>query len=120
MKRVAMIGFLLCAVLSLGYAQQNKNAPPAGKKEHIFKGKVEKIDLANKTFTVNGQKVEGWMDAMTMTYPVDKPDVLKTVKVGDQIMATVYEGDMTLHNVMAMPPDKMPVPDRSGKQKSTK
>ena len=51
---------------------------------------------------------------MTMTYPVDKPDVLKMVKVGDQIMATVYDGDMTLHNVMSMPPDK------SGKQKSTK
>lgn len=29
-------------------------------------------------------------------------------------MATVYEGDMTLHNVMTMPADK------SGKQKSTK
>jgi Copper binding periplasmic protein CusF len=43
---------------------------------------------------------------MTMTYPVDKPDVLKMVKVGDQIMATVYEGDMTLHQVMTMPPDK--------------
>ena len=54
------------------------------------------------------------MDAMTMTYPVDKPDVLKMVKVGDNIMATVYDGDMTLHNVMTMPPDK------SGKQKSTK
>jgi Cu/Ag efflux protein CusF len=95
-----MIGFLLCAVLSLGYAQQNKNAPPAGKKEHIFKGKVEKIDLANKTFTVNGQKVEGWMDAMTMNYAPDKEDVLKKVKVGDEITAKVYDGDFrTLHDV---------------------
>jgi Cu/Ag efflux protein CusF len=100
MKRVAMIGFLLCAVLSLGYAQQNKNAPPAGKKEHIFKGKVEKIDLANKTFTVSGQKVEGWMDAMTMNYAPDKEDVLKKVKVGDEITAKVYDGDFrTLHDV---------------------
>jgi len=32
---------------------------------------------------VNGEKLEGWMDAMTMSYPVDKPDVLKKVKVGD-------------------------------------
>ena len=54
------------------------------------------------------------MDAMTMTYPVDKSDALKMVKVGDQIMATVYEGDMTLHNVMTMPPGK------ADKQKSTK
>src|SRR5262245_46207140 len=107
MKRVAMIGFLLCAGLALGYAAQNKNAPPAGKKEHIFKGKVEKIDLANKTFTVNGQKVEGWMDAMTMNYAPDKEDVLKKVKVGDEITAKVYDGDFrTLHDVQIVPASK--------------
>ena len=49
-----------------------------------------------------------------MIYPVDKADDLKMVKVGDEIMATVYDGDMTLHNVMTMPPDKV------DKQKSTK
>jgi len=46
------------------------------------------------------------MDAMTMSYPVDKPEVLKKVKVGDTIMATVYKGDITLHNVMVMPASK--------------
>jgi len=81
-------------------------------KSYTFHGKVTAV--TEKGLTVNGEKVEGWMDAMTMTYPVDKPDVLKMVKVGDQIMATVYEGDMTLHQVMTMPPDK------SGKQKPTK
>ena len=44
------------------------------------------------------------MGAMTMTYPVDKPEVLKKVKAGDQIMARVYEGDMTLHEVEVMAP----------------
>lgn len=76
----------------------------------MFHGKVEAV--TEKGLTVNGEKVEGWMDAMTMTYPVDKPDVLKKVKVGDQIMATVYQGDTTLHSVEVMPADK------SGKQKS--
>jgi len=70
--------------------------------------------VTDKGLTVNGEKVEGWMDAMTMTYKVDKPDVLKMVKVGDQIMATVYDGDTTLHNVMTMPMGK------SDKQKSQK
>ena len=92
-----------------------------GKKSFTFHGKVIAVDAASKSLNVDGAKVEGWMDAMTMTYPVDKPDVLKMVKVGDQIMATVYDGDMTLHNVMTMPPTKMTMPsDKADKQKSTK
>jgi Cu/Ag efflux protein CusF len=61
-----------------------------------FHGKVE---AHAKGLTVNGEKLEGWMDAMTITYPVDKPEVLKKVKVGDTIMATVYRGDITLDDV---------------------
>jgi Cu/Ag efflux protein CusF len=64
---------------------------------------VEKVDLTNKTFTVNGEKVEGWMDAMTMSYVPDKEDVLKKVKVGDQITAKVYDGDFrTLHDIQVV------------------
>src|SRR5262245_33774311 len=104
MKRSAMFGAMLCLLLSCGYAEQNKNAAGGAKKEYVFKGKVEKIDLANKTFTVNGQKVEGWMDAMTMNYVPDKEDVLKKVKVGDEITAKVYDGDFrTLHDVQIVP-----------------
>ena len=62
--------------------------------------------------TVNREKVKGWMRAITMNYPVDRPEALKNVKVGDQITATVFQGDMTLHNVEVVRPDK------SGKQKS--
>jgi Cu/Ag efflux protein CusF len=53
------------------------------------------------------------MDAMTMGYKVDDPAVLKNVKVGDQITATVYEGDMTLHKLQI-------VPKSSGDSKSKK
>jgi Cu/Ag efflux protein CusF len=107
MKKISMAAAMLCFLLSCGYAEQDKNAPPAAKKEHVFKGKVEKIDLANKTFTVNGQKVEGWMDAMTMNYVPDKEDVLKKVKVGDEISAKVYDGDFrTLHDVQIVSASK--------------
>lgn len=81
------------------YAQDATKGKPM-----TFHGKVEAI--TDKGLTVNGEKLEGWMDAMTMSYPVDKPDVLKKVKVGDTIMATVYKGDITLHNVQVMPAGK--------------
>lgn len=73
-----------------------------GKKALTFNGKVEAVDKSAKSLKVNGEKVEGGMDAMTMDYKVDNPAILKKVKPGDQIMATVYEGDMTLHNVRIM------------------
>ena len=103
MKRILMAGMVVGFLLSCAYGQEKKNAPPAGKKEHVFKGKVEKIDPNAKTFTINGEKVEGWMDSMTMVYVPDKEDVLKKVKVGDQITAKVYDGDFrTLHDVQVV------------------
>ena len=76
----------------------------AGKKEFMFKGKVEKVDEKAKSLSVNGEAVPGWMAAMTMNYTVDNEDVLKKVKAGDQITAKVYEGDFkVLHNVQIAP-----------------
>ncbi len=69
------------------------------KKSFTFHGKVESIDAASKSMTVDGDKVEGWMDAMSMKYQVDNADVFKTVKVGDTIEATVYDGDYKLYKV---------------------
>lgn len=109
-KNILTAVLALVCLFSVNSSAQDKAKGKA--KSYTFHGKVTAV--TEKGLTVNGEKVEGWMDAMTMTYPVDKPDVLKMVKVGDQIMATVYEGDMTLHQVMTMPPDK------SGKQKPTK
>lgn len=69
------------------------------KKSFTFHGKVESLDAASKSMTVDGDKVEGWMDAMSMKYQVDNADVFKTVKSGDMIEATVYDGDYKLYKV---------------------
>jgi Cu/Ag efflux protein CusF len=99
--RLAILGALLCLCMPL------LNAQPKGKKSYVFRGKVEKIDAATKKITVTNESIEGWMGAMTMGYAVDKPDeVLKEVKAGDQIIATVYDGDYVLYNVKVAPPGK--------------
>jgi Cu/Ag efflux protein CusF len=91
------------------HAAQAKTEPK-GKKEYAFRGKVESIDAKSRSMAVNGENVQGWMPAMTMTYGVDKEDVITRVKVGDQITAKVYEGDFkTLYDVKVVPPkDKAP------------
>jgi protein SCO1 len=73
------------------------------KKSYTFHGKVEAVDANSKSLKVNGEEVKGWMAAMTMNYKVDDPTVLQKVKPGDQIMATVYDGDLVLHKVQVMP-----------------
>jgi Cu/Ag efflux protein CusF len=107
-KHVRALAFLTalafaCSALTLLAAQTKQ--PPKGAKEFVFKGKVEAIDVKNKTMTVNGENVQGWMAAMTMSYKTDKEDAITRVKVGDQITAKVYEGDvMTLYDVQVVPP----------------
>ena len=95
---IFVVGMMLALCVSAGQAQT------AEKKAKTFRGKVEKVDASGKTLVVNGENVEGWMAAMTMTYVVDKDDVFKTVKVGDHITAKVYDGDFTLHEVQVAPP----------------
>jgi Cu/Ag efflux protein CusF len=90
---------LLPPFAALLHAQGNK-------KSYTFHGKVESIDAPSKSMTVNGAKVEGWMDAMTMKYMVDNADVFKTAKVGDAIEATVYDGDYKLYKVRVVKPDQ--------------
>ena len=109
---IALVTAVLCAlVFSIAVSAQAKppagTKPPAGSKDHAFKGKVEKVDLKTKMVTVNNENVPGWMNSMTMVYKVDKEAVLKDLKPGDQITATVYDGDLqTLYNVKLAPPKK--------------
>lgn len=94
-----ILGALVCALVfsASTYAQTAKG-------EHAFKGVVQKIDEKAKSMTVDGENVPGWMMAMAMVYTPDKDEVLKTVKVGDQITATVKDGDFkTLYNVKVVP-----------------
>jgi Cu/Ag efflux protein CusF len=101
---------LVCALVSPLALHGQQTA----RREHAFHGKVENVDVQAKTLTVDGDTVEGWMKAMTMTYRVDQMEVLTQVKPGDHITATVYDGDFTmLHRVRvavaeAAPNDDLP------------
>ena len=100
MKGKHGITVLAAAVLLAGSCLAQTDAV---KKSYTFHGQVQAVDESAKSMKVNGEAVKGWMEAMTMDYKVDDAAVLKKVKPGDQIMATVYDGDLVLHKVQIMP-----------------
>ena len=67
-------------------------------RRYTLHGKVKSVDIANKTANIYNEKIEGWMDAMTMEYPVPDPTKLHA---GDSITATVVVNDLnyTLENI---------------------
>jgi Cu/Ag efflux protein CusF len=88
---------LLMAAVGLGQAAPEK-------KSYTFHGKVEVVNESDNTLQVNNEKIDGWMVAMSMVYKVDDPAIVKKVKPGDQIVATVYDGDyLILHKVQLAP-----------------
>jgi Cu/Ag efflux protein CusF len=78
---------LVLALIVPAYSQ------PSGKKPFVFHGAVEKVNAAGGTVVVKNDNIPGWMSPMSMTYHVDSPSILKTLKSGDRITATVYEDD---------------------------
>ena len=90
----------LCLFISPAHGQST------GKKEYMFRGKVEQVNRSTKRLTVQSEPVEGWMGAMTMAFAVNNEDVLDRVQVGDQITAKVFAGDLTLYDVQVVPHEK--------------
>ena len=86
-------------IMQLIQAQAQRSPEDRKPLGHVLAGKVEAVSESTGKLTVSHGAVEGWMGAMTMAYPVDKPEILKGLKVGSQIKAAVYDGNYTLHDV---------------------
>jgi Cu/Ag efflux protein CusF len=94
--------FAIAAVLPMATLLRGQGK----KKTYTFRGKIESIDAASHSMSINGERVEGWMDAMTMKFEIDNADVFKTAKVGETLEATVYDGDYKLYKVHVVKADQ--------------
>ena len=79
----------LVAIASLALSACSQKPPDTPPKEFSLHGQVLKVDSAGQLVTVKGDKIEGWMDAMTMEYPVKDKNDLAKLKAGETIRAKV-------------------------------
>ena len=83
----------VCLVFALLLAGCERNPAPKPVHQYQMRGEVVSLDPTSQTATVKHDKIEGWMDAMTMEYPV-KPDAeFQKLHIGDKIEATVVVED---------------------------
>jgi Cu/Ag efflux protein CusF len=81
MIKTACLLVLLCALFGCGTKDTAKRYP--------MQGVVKAVDPVAKMATIDAGKIDDWMDAMTMEYPVRPDSELGKLHAGDRIEATV-------------------------------
>jgi Cu/Ag efflux protein CusF len=57
-------------------------------------GQIKALDQATKSATIEAGKIDDWMEAMTMEYPVKPDSEFAKLHVGDRIQGTVVVRDV--------------------------
>ena len=60
---------------------------------------VEKVVVPDRRVVVAHEDIPGFMDAMTMSFEVNKPSLLHNLKPGDHIRFTLERTKLTLYLV---------------------
>jgi protein SCO1 len=66
-------------------------------KRYEVRGEVVQLDAAKRVATIKHEEIVGWMDAMTMSFPVTEPTEWDKLSVGAQIRATLFVNDDGFH-----------------------
>jgi protein SCO1/2 len=108
--------FFLTLFCGLLLSSCQKAPPPDVVKEFQLHGDVVGIDRAHHTAMIKAEAIPGWMEAMTMEYPVKVSTEMDKLRPGAHIQASVYQHQSTLEywigNVHLVPP---PSPAEPGK-----
>jgi Cu/Ag efflux protein CusF len=79
---------LACLVACGSHSEKTTATGPI--KRYQMRGQIIQLDTINHTATIQHEKIDGWMEAMTMEYPVKDSDEFQKLTAGDRITATVF------------------------------
>jgi Cu/Ag efflux protein CusF len=95
LSRILLAALALCCLIAFSALAQSN----AKKKSYTLHGTIQAVKDSEKKVTVKHDKIEGYMGAMTMDYGVPDAAMLKKLKAGDEIAATIYEDEYNLYDI---------------------
>jgi Cu(I)/Ag(I) efflux system periplasmic protein CusF len=98
----------LSALVSCSKQEQSGNTndttvtTTAAVKQGQGRGLVQSIDSSGKNVTIAHNDIPGIMEAMTMSYPLESPQLIQGVKPGDSVIFTLKEPEVGEYVVSAI------------------
>jgi protein SCO1/2 len=89
-RGIALLGS--CLLLVAGCGEHKKVEVPI--QQYQLRGQVVRVEAARDIAVIKHEKIDGWMEAMTMEFPVRDKSELAKLAPGQNILATVYVQDL--------------------------
>ena len=101
MPRIFYLKWGLCplflAVLLFGMSCAKMPQRGTEQKKYQLHGVVVRIDNQARTATIKHEEIKGWMEPMTMEFPVPSKEEFARLTRGQTIRATVFVSDLDYH-----------------------
>lgn len=91
-KPLRLTAALLSVVLLVGLAACRRSDPP---REYALQGQILAVNPDRQELTIRHEDIPQFMPAMTMTYPVARPELLQGREPGELVSATLEVADAT-------------------------
>jgi protein SCO1/2 len=105
MQKLAVLAAVLLAFACAKAKSEPKPLSEPGEKTYVLKGVIIGRDMADNTLRVDHEEVPGYMEAMTMDYPVrgTTVDALPSDKARVEARLHVHEDRVWLTDVRRLP-----------------
>ena len=105
MQKAAVLGVMLLVFACAKAKTEKKPLSEPGEKVYILKGVIVGRDLADNTLRVEHEEIPGYMEAMTMDYPVRGAavDALPSDKTRVEATLHVHDDQVWLTAVRRLP-----------------
>lgn len=78
----------------LAGCRKEEAKPSAPVQRYDMRGEVLRIDAGNRTAVIRHEEIAGWMEAMTMEFPVREESEFRKLQPGARIRAIVMVQDL--------------------------